>query len=59
MSSLRSMSCVGSGGYLIFGEFLRRMIDDLWAGCAETVWQLVRGDDTQVMGQFYHDVLGI
>lgn len=23
------------------------------------VWQLVRGDDTQVVGRSYHDVLGI
>lgn len=60
MSGLRSISCVGSGWNATFGQFATKLIYDVRAGHAPPrVWQLIRGDDTQVVGQSYHDVLGI
>nr|WAK77608.1 MAG: RNA-dependent RNA polymerase [Totiviridae sp.] len=60
MSGLRSTSCVGSGWNAIFGEFAKRMIGEMRdPDDPASVWQLVRGDDTQVTGVSYHDVLGI
>nr|WAK77681.1 MAG: RNA-dependent RNA polymerase [Totiviridae sp.] len=60
MSGLRSTSCVGSGWNAIFGEFARKMINDIRnPDRPARVWQLVRGDDTQVTGESYHDVLAI
>nr|WAK77465.1 MAG: RNA-dependent RNA polymerase [Totiviridae sp.] len=60
MSGLRSTSCVGSGWNAIFGQFATRLIYDVRGGqAAPHVWQLVRGDDTQVVGRSYHDVLGV
>nr|WAK77248.1 MAG: RNA-dependent RNA polymerase [Totiviridae sp.] len=60
MSGLRSTSCVGSGWNATFGEFARRMIDEMrHPDHPPQVWQLVRGDDTQVTGRSYHDVLAI
>nr|WAK77286.1 MAG: RNA-dependent RNA polymerase [Totiviridae sp.] len=60
MSGLRSTSCVGSGWNSLFGEFARKMAEVV-RGSREPcdVWQVVRGDDTQVVGQSYHDVLVI
>lgn len=60
MSGLRSTSCVGSGWNAIFGEFARKMIDEMRSpDNPPSVWQLVCGDDTQVTGPSYHDVLAI
>nr|WAK77674.1 MAG: RNA-dependent RNA polymerase [Totiviridae sp.] len=60
MSGLRSTSCVGSGWNAIFGEFAKKMISEIRdPDDPASVWQLVRGDDTQVTGASYHDVLGI
>nr|WAK77577.1 MAG: RNA-dependent RNA polymerase [Totiviridae sp.] len=60
MSGLRSTSCVGSGWNAIFGEFARQLIFDIrHPDSPPNVWQLVRGDDTQVCGASYHDVLAI
>lgn len=60
MSGLRSTSCVGSGWNAIFGQFASKLIYDVRGGQAPPkIWQLVRGDDTQVVGASYHDVLAI
>ncbi|KAH9384951.1 hypothetical protein HPB48_026982 [Haemaphysalis longicornis] len=60
MSGLRSTSCVGSGWNAIFGQFSTKLIYDVRAGQVQPkVWQLVCGDDTQVVGASYHDVLAI
>lgn len=60
MSGLRSTSCVGSGWNTIFGQFAKQLIFDVRGGrSVPKIWQLVRGDDTQVVGASYHDVLGV
>lgn len=57
MSGLRSTSCVGSGWNAIFGQFSTRLIYDVRGGqVPPKIWQLVRDDDTQVVGASYHDV---
>nr|WAK77292.1 MAG: RNA-dependent RNA polymerase [Totiviridae sp.] len=60
MSGLRSTSCVGSGWNATFGEFAKKMIDEMrHPDNPPRVWQLVRGDDTQVTSPSFHDVLAI
>lgn len=60
MSGLRSTSCVGSGWNLVLGNMGRKLINSFrssGAGVKATIH--VRGDDTQVVSDNYHDVLGI
>lgn len=60
MSGLRSTSCVGSGWNLVLGNMGRKLINSFRVesvGVKATIH--VRGDDTQVVSDNYHDVLGI
>lgn len=60
MSGLRSTSAVGSGWNAVLGECAREMVGRFrpFTRPVDT-WQLVRGDDTQVVSPHYLDVLGV
>lgn len=60
MSGLRSTSAVGSGWNSVLGETSRAIADRLrGTGPKVTTWQIVRGDDTQVVSERFLDVLSI
>nr|WAK77737.1 MAG: RNA-dependent RNA polymerase [Totiviridae sp.] len=60
MSGLRSTSAVGSGWNSVLGESARDMADRFrtYTRSVDT-WQIVRGDDTQVVSDYYLDVLAV
>lgn len=60
MSGLRSTSAVGSGWNSVLGESARDMADRFrtYTRPVDT-WQIVRGDDTQVVSDYYLDVLAV
>lgn len=60
MSGLRSTSAVGSGWNSVLGETARDMAGRFrtYARPIDT-WQIVRGDDTQVVSDHYLDVLAV
>lgn len=60
MSGLRSTSAVGSGWNSVLGEMSRSIASDL-RGLDRDIqtWQIVRGDDTQVVSRYYLDVLAV
>nr|UUT42649.1 MAG: RNA-dependent RNA polymerase [Totiviridae sp.] len=60
MSGLRSTSAVGSGWNSVLGESARDMAGRFrtFSRPMET-WQIVRGDDTQVVSDHYLDVLAV
>ncbi|KAL1481243.1 hypothetical protein MTO96_034575 [Rhipicephalus appendiculatus] len=60
MSRLRSTSAVGSGGNSVLGETARDMADRFRAFTRKMdTWQIVQGDDTQVVSHHYLDVLAV
>nr|WAK77278.1 MAG: RNA-dependent RNA polymerase [Totiviridae sp.] len=60
MSGLRSTSAVGSGWNSVLGESARDMAGRFRAHTrAVETWQIVRGDDTQVVSDHYLDVLAV
>nr|AUX13136.1 polymerase [Lonestar tick totivirus] len=60
MSGLRSTSSVGSGWNLALGKTGERLVNAFRRPDSTVKTELyVRGDDTQVLSQNYHDVLGI
>ncbi|KAL1468256.1 hypothetical protein MTO96_025564 [Rhipicephalus appendiculatus] len=60
MSGLRSTSAVGSGWNSVLGETARDMADHLRVLTRRMdTWQIVRGDDTQVVSDHYLDVLAV
>lgn len=60
MSGLRSTSAVGSGWNSVLGEMSRSIANNLRGpGAKLDTWQIVRGDDTQVISRSYFDVLAV
>ncbi|KAH6948584.1 hypothetical protein HPB50_025180 [Hyalomma asiaticum] len=60
MSGLRSTSAVGSGWNAVLGEMSRSIANDLrGVGACLDTWQIVRGDDIQVISRRYLDVLAV
>lgn len=60
MSGLRSTSAVGSGWNAVLGETARDLANKFRAPGRElATWQIVRGDDTQVISSSYLDVLAV
>ncbi|KAH6925306.1 hypothetical protein HPB50_003397 [Hyalomma asiaticum] len=60
MSGLSSTSAVGSGWNGVLGEMSHSIANCLrGADREERTWQIVRGDDTQVISEKYLDVLAI
>nr|WAK77387.1 MAG: RNA-dependent RNA polymerase [Totiviridae sp.] len=60
MSGLRSTSAVGSGWNSVLGETARDLAG-VFRRCDRPIetWQIVRGDDTQVVSDYYLDVLAV
>ncbi|KAL1479032.1 hypothetical protein MTO96_052189 [Rhipicephalus appendiculatus] len=60
MSGLRSTSAVGSGWNSVLGETARDMANRFRTLTRDVdTWQIVRGDDTQVVSDYYLDVLAV
>ncbi|KAL1472335.1 hypothetical protein MTO96_039411 [Rhipicephalus appendiculatus] len=60
MYGLRSTSAVGSGWNSVLGETSRDMADQFRTLSRNMdTWQIVRGDDTQVVSDHYLDVLAV
>ncbi|KAH6935975.1 hypothetical protein HPB50_011963 [Hyalomma asiaticum] len=60
MSGLHSTSAVGSGWNSVLGETSRAITDCLRGSDRKIeTWQIVRGDDTQVVSESFLDVLAI
>nr|UYL95644.1 MAG: RNA-dependent RNA polymerase [Kashgar Totiv tick virus 1] len=60
MSGLRSTSAVGSGWNSVLGEMSRDIAAQFRGpGGRLLTWQIVRGDDTQVVSEKYLDVLAV
>nr|WAK77658.1 MAG: RNA-dependent RNA polymerase [Totiviridae sp.] len=60
MSGLRSTSAVGSGWNSVLGETSRDLANKFRGpGRGLNTWQIVRGDDTQVVSDSYLDVLAV